>query len=553
MHHAKPEVVVLELDKDRVDLLVDQQQRERPQLWHSPSVELKGPPLPEAEAWPTLAQLRALCSLAAGQPYSLRNIKADEARLLNTGLFGSVRVDVESMGPGQEAQFLMQPDGQLALVAPAGAVQFRYTLRSVPAFREINLRRDSTCGKFSLRPETADALCWKVMAAHEAGRPAMDACLELAAGLQELCDRQSDAPGQFGVLLQGLSSGRIDAVIRPLPPSLAKMPYRSGLETRLLPAPEPAGAASGGRCWRPWTAQERSQAGVAFTTTEEASGAAGRVGTRLMAAHGRIQGQAAAKVGVAAGQAWQVALAEAARYGASQVLLGDLPVSLTNRRAAEGIWGALLSKLIAAGALAAAAAAAAAAHAAAVSPAVPAEAALGLGAAALAAGGAAVWPVAGALLEVQALAGKSAEDIEASVRLTQPVQHHRGLLKLAGEDALLDWPGALEAIIHQRDAYMARTIRAAAAGTPAAPAYVADQVGGQTVWRYVMPDGGPAAACPTGWGEGVYEPRQGPSAVVAVVGSAHVPGIIQEWNKADAQGAKGAADISQQLQAMLQD
>ena len=40
------------------------------------------------------------------------------------------------------------------------------------------------------------------------------------------------------------------------------------------------------------------------------------------------------------------------------------------------------------------------------------------------------------------------------------------LVKLWGEDALLDWPGALDPVIHERDAHMARTISAAAQGTP---------------------------------------------------------------------------------------
>ena len=38
------------------------------------------------------------------------------------------------------------------------------------------------------------------------------------------------------------------------------------------------------------------------------------------------------------------------------------------------------------------------------------------------------------------------------------------LVKLWGEDALLDWPGALDPVIHERDAHMARTIFAAAQG-----------------------------------------------------------------------------------------
>ena len=37
-------------------------------------------------------------------------------------------------------------------------------------------------------------------------------------------------------------------------------------------------------------------------------------------------------------------------------------------------------------------------------------------------------------------------------------------MELWGEDALLQWPGARRALIHERDAYMARTIWAAASG-----------------------------------------------------------------------------------------
>ena len=41
-----------------------------------------------------------------------------------------------------------------------------------------------------------------------------------------------------------------------------------------------------------------------------------------------------------------------------------------------------------------------------------------------------------------------------------------------------------------------------------------------------------AVACPRGEGDGVYEPLTAPSAVVAVVGTAHVRGIIREWHRA---------------------
>ncbi len=40
------------------------------------------------------------------------------------------------------------------------------------------------------------------------------------------------------------------------------------------------------------------------------------------------------------------------------------------------------------------------------------------------------------------------------------------------------------------------------------------------------------AACPRGEGDGVFEPLEGPAAVVAVVGTAHVRGMIRAWRRA---------------------
>lgn len=67
------------------------------------------------------------------------------------------------------------------------------------------------------------------------------------------------------------------------------------------------------------------------------------------------------------------------------------------------------------------------------------------------------------------------------------------------------------------------------AGLPASPAYIVDSNQGRTVWRYVMPEGGPEEAAPAGNGDGKYKPVQAPKAVLAVVGSAHVRGILKEW------------------------
>jgi hypothetical protein len=115
-----------------------------------------------------------------------------------------------------------------------------------------------------------------------------------------------------------------------------------------------------------------------------------------------------------------------------------------------------------------------------------------------------------------------------------PQAHLYTPLVFWGEDALLRWPGAWKPLIEERDAHMARVTAAAATGAPTgAPAYVADDAGGQLVWRYAMPSGGPSGAAPAGLGEGEYGPPPGGArSVVVVVGTAHVRGMCREWEAA---------------------
>lgn len=63
----------------------------------------------------------------------------------------------------------------------------------------------------------------------------------------------------------------------------------------------------------------------------------------------------------------------------------------------------------------------------------------------LAAVGAAVYPVVGPILEVRQLSKLSGEEVEAAVRPREPMQNDdgAGIVKLTGEDALLDWPNAM--------------------------------------------------------------------------------------------------------------
>lgn len=79
--------------------------------------------------------------------------------------------------------------------------------------------------------------------------------------------------------------------------------------------------------------------------------------------------------------------------------------------------------------------------------------------------------------------------------IAEPIQDNLGSpLVLWGEDALLKWPNAMQRLIDERDAYMARSVAAAAVGKPcAAPAFVSTVVEGRMLLRYHVPQSGPDA------------------------------------------------------------
>lgn len=62
------------------------------------------------------------------------------------------------------------------------------------------------------------------------------------------------------------------------------------------------------------------------------------------------------------------------------------------------------------------------------------------------------------------------------------------------------------------------------------PAFILDEVDGHTVLRYMMADGAPNKAAPTGKGDGAYQPLGTARSVVAVLGSAHVRGMCRRWD-----------------------
>ena len=155
----------------------------------------------------------------------------------------------------------------------------------------------------------------------------------------------------------------------------------------------------------------------------------------------------------------QAAFDEAAKCGAAQVLLTDRPAFITQRRLAQGVWAALAPRFFAGLGIF---------NAAVVSGSfgvVDSQLAFDTALVTLAATLLAFLPVGLPFFEVWRFSRMAPSEIEDAVAVPEPIQENLGeRMKLFGEDALLDWPGASQSIIEERDGYMARALAAAAQG-----------------------------------------------------------------------------------------
>lgn len=289
--------------------------------------------------------------------------------------------------------------------------------------------------------------------------------------------------------------------------------------------------------FREWTERDVEEGFVRAGELDELEPVADTLAAVLTSQYSKQQERAARKVGVSPGAAWRAALEAATAAGVQQFLLVDLPTNVTQRRLADGVLASVGGSLVGAAAMVATTAAVVAFTDLLPQPAEYACLAL---AATLAAG--LVAPLIGPIQEISKLADKDPEQIEAAVSdhasLLQPSTAAasssgvKAATRLPGEDALIDWPGALRPIVEERDSYMARALAAAAVPgrRGVSPAFVLDRADGQPVWRYMMAEGAPDAAAPAGLGDAAYAPLPGGAQrIVAVVGAVHVSGMAAAW------------------------
>lgn len=619
IHEVRPEVVLVELDKDRLPLLVDPKEKDKDpntrRAWHCRKVTFDGlPPDPE---WPRPAQLRALLRTRPGQLVGQDDIEGDAITLLSTGLFKSVKPAASPPELYEAPEFGIEEgeDGKprVFTVPPLGGVRYVVTERKLPPLASMAIRLDSSLkGEVAAEkseegagPTMADleAVAATAVADSQGGVAALNCYLRARAAFEKLFKIP------VAVSFSGVENGKVEALVKAVKAGdrawlsglegSAQEGQGSGIETfrpqrnslklsakmflpaealeRLRAAREEARTEAAGAADSPdslsrvtvrsstsdWD-QEVVEAGVKNQELAEnpVADAFSAVMTIVAAA---LQRRAAEKTGVKPGEAWRAALLAASQVGAQQVVLGDRPTRVTERRMADAMMSASGGRLAGALVLSLGSLLAAA-----TTSLVPESAELAGVVASW--GGAALLmaPILGPFLEMSQLAGLSGEEIEARVALKQPLQPDNlkpgetpPPVKVFGEDALLDWPGVMEPIIHDRDLYMAKVTAALATGLSSqSPAFVLDRVNAtrrtpkgelevrrQLVWRYRVPqEEAPALAAPKGMGDGTYAPLPAPAAVVAVVGTAHVAGMIGKW-----QDVLADTDVSALLKADLKE
>jgi len=301
----------------------------------------------------------------------------------------------------------------------------------------------------------------------------------------------------------------------------------------------------------PWTREEKARRNAADAGSGSGKKANGGIfkplATIVTMTYAKYQADAARKVGILPGEAWRVAFKAAAKAKTPYIFLGDRLASVT----ASKLVGNMIASSLPSFATAAVAFLAswfAPSLAFKLTPSLPAT--LIVGAAALAA---AAWPIYGPIQEMKEFSELSAKGIENAVRIDEPLQvdgeKKQQPYYVWGEDALIRWPGAETPVIKERDEYMAFAIYAflkdiAAGLTPSFVATSRESSYGATLYSYAMPQGSPASVSPPGKGQGQFE-LQGktPKRVVAVVGSAHVRGMIRSFETFDGKAPESFRDI----------
>jgi len=572
---VQPDAVMLELCHERTGLLVDDRVASTGQnAWYSDVVEIDGMSdalVPYKDA--LLLRLRTY----RGDPVSTSGIQQDADVLLATGLFESV-IPITAPPPESswDPTFIYMDNG--SRVVPGvklSSIQYKVVPRKLPKIGEVDVVFDDV----RISDEDRDAVTQSMMKHIRAVEDVMGTLVDAKLALRGAAGGKYDVSYRF----HELSGGLLGVIARIVPmrdseaPGDGEAPYpfeaRTSFEEtvsadgqgvgvqRKTSAPFMGSKASayanndssskGPVVLVPWTREEKARRNAADAGSGSGKKANGGIfkplATIVTMTYAKYQADAARKVGILPGEAWRVAFKAAAKAKTPYIFLGDRLASVT----ASKLVGNMIASSLPSFATAAVAFLAswfAPSLAFKLTPSLPAT--LIVGAAALAA---AAWPIYGPIQEMKEFSELSAKGIENAVRIDEPLQvdgeKKQQPYYVWGEDALIRWPGAETPVIKERDEYMAFAIYAflkdiAAGLTPSFVATSRESSYGATLYSYAMPKGSPASVSPPGKGQGQFE-LQGktPKRVVAVVGLAHVRGMIRSFETFDGKAPESFRDI----------
>eukprot|EP00879_Flechtneria_rotunda_P015305 GHRR01015999.1.p1 GENE.GHRR01015999.1~~GHRR01015999.1.p1 ORF type:complete len:671 (+),score=251.32 GHRR01015999.1:265-2277(+) len=524
---VKPEVVMVELCKDRLGLLIDSDNPDRRQeTWHCRKVSIQGVPADDP-LWPTAAQLHGLLISRIGAAISTRDIEADVNRLLATGLFGKGRPLAENAKAGEAPQFgAVKPDADketavgsqqdaarndglysgevgLQLVPPLGSLKFIVEPRKLPLITTMDSRLDSSLRDAGVTQQQLQAVVNSLLEEVAKGRQAAKEAAassngrnvdsaEQKEGSQEDNDKDSESdaladadnslpiyltaraqlaalfsdPSQIVVAFSCVETGRVEVLVRAR--RAADPEYVSGLECSAINGegqgidsfkPQRASVQLSPGMFLPAEAAERLAAARAARQAERvlapsqgwqrrtayrlwdfdevssaeselpSSPVADLFGRLMTGLYSKLQAAAGEAAGISSGAVWRAAMEAACEVGSQQLLLGDRPADVSQRRLANAITTACGSRLTAAFGLLVTGIVTTATHAlpdieaaaaAATGSAATGDAGIVLGAAAAAL--ALAWPVLGPFAEVLQFSRLSGEEVEKIVEIKDPLQ-----------------------------------------------------------------------------------------------------------------------------------
>ncbi|KAI8474734.1 MAG: hypothetical protein J3K34DRAFT_118612 [Monoraphidium minutum] len=269
---VKPEVVVVEVCKDRTGLLVDPESMTKaPDTWICTRVSFDGLPSnkkpdPAAddkkegesddaaaarradaalafEVWPAAAELAPLLRTRIGRVLATSEVEGDVATLEATGLFRLVRPVCDAGRRGDAPLFsAVKAEGgagglELEYVTPLGCTRFIVEPRALPPVKSMAVRLDSSLKASGVTQEQLDAVAADAVAACAADPPRA-ALLSYLTARRRLIDlvRGAAAAGGGGgdldviVEFAGAEAGVAEAVVRARRPGDGDAPFVSGLE-----------------------------------------------------------------------------------------------------------------------------------------------------------------------------------------------------------------------------------------------------------------------------------------------------------------------------------